>query len=357
MGQWRDFDWYLLALVLLVCLLGVVEIYTSTYGTRFAGAALRQVVYIGLATGMMFLFSRISYHRWLAVSHWLYGICLLALGGVLVVGEAIFHSRRWIPIGGIHLQVSEFAKLVIIVVVARYCSEIKRLTWQDILRVGVLIGLPMVLVALEPDLGTALTYAPIAIVGLFLGGMNWRQGLTLLLLALLVLPVGWHELKPYQKARLENFMNPSTDPLGRGYQLLQSKIAVGSGGFWGQGQGRGTQVRGSFLPVSQADFIAAAFAEERGLVGIACLLGLYFLILMRLLADARSAPDRAGAFLVVGVAVLLAFHIAVNLGMVVGFMPVTGIPLPFMSSGGSSLLFLFAALGVAMNVHMRRLVN
>ncbi len=357
MGQWRDFDWYLLGLVLLVCLLGVVEIYTSTHGTRLAGASLRQLAYIVMALGVMFLLSRISYHRWLAVSHWLYGACLLALVGVLAVGQSIFHSRRWIPILGVHLQVSEFAKLVIIVVVARYCSELRRVTWLDIVRLGTLVGLPMVLVALEPDLGTALTYAPIAAVGLFLGGLSWRQGVALLLLAMLVLPLGWHELKPYQKARLENFMNPSTDPLGRGYQLLQSKIAVGSGGFWGQGQGRGTQVQGAFLPVSQADFIAAAFAEERGLVGVAVLLGLYFLILMRLLADARTAPDRAGTLLVVGVAVLLAFHILVNLGMVVGFMPVTGIPLPFMSSGGSSLLFLFAALGVVMNVHMRRLVN
>lgn len=357
MGEWRDFDWYLLTLVLGVCLLGIVEIHNATLGTRFQGAYLHQIGYVGLGVGLMFLVSRISYQRWLALSTWLYAAVVVCLTGVLLIGEKIFHSRRWIPLLGVHLQVSEFAKLVIIVLVARYICDLRRLGWKEIFQLAGLVALPMLLVAIEPDLGTALTYLPIMAAGLWLGGLRLRHIVIMMAVLALVLPVGWHVLRPYQKARLENFMSPGTDPLGRGYQLLQSKIAVGSGGFWGEGPAASSQVQGAFLPVAQTDFIAAAFAEEHGFFGIMGLLTLYFLILMRLLSDARSAPDRAGALIIAGVAVLLGFHLLVNLGMVVGLMPVTGIPLPFMSLGGSSLLFLFMALGVVMNVHMRRLVN
>jgi len=213
----------------------------------------------------------------------------------------------------------------------------------------------MLMVLAQPDLGTALTYLPVAIMGLFLGGLRWKQALIVLMIAGLLVPVAWIKLKSYQKERLTSFINPDADRQGSGYQVNQSLIAVGSGGIWGSSQGSQTHL--AFLPVPQTDFIFAAFAEEHGFVGALTVLLLYFIVLMRLTQNAQTAPDRAGAFLVMGVVAVLSFHILVNVGMVVGFMPVTGIPLPLMSYGGSSVLFMFLALGMVMNVRMRRFVN
>jgi rod shape determining protein RodA len=207
----------------------------------------------------------------------------------------------------------------------------------------------------QPDLGTALTYLPIAVVGLFLGGVRLKQAAVVILLAGLAMPLAWHHMKDYQKQRLTSFIAPDADPRGAGYHIRQSKIAVGSGGIWGSSSG--SQTRQGFLPEPHTDFIYAAFAEEHGFVGAIAVLLLYFIVLMRLTQNAQTAPDRAGTFIVMGVVAVLTFHILVNIGMVVGFMPVTGIPLPLMSYGGSSVLFMFLALGMVMNVRMRRFVN
>lgn len=359
MNRWRDLDWLLLGLVLLIAGLGIMEIYSATLGTKFAGVYVKQIYFLGAGVLLLFVFSRVDYKLLLDSAPWLYGAAVAALAAVLLVGRVVFHSRRWIPVAGSHLQVSELVKLVIIIVVARYFAGAKSPAagWRDVLRIGVLVGLPMLLVLAEPDLGTALTYLPVAGMGLLLGGLRWRHFVLLALAGVLVLPVAWRHLHPYQKARLESFLRPEADPLGTGYQLLQSKIAVGSGGLWGKGIAKGSQTRGAFLPVPQTDFIFAAFAEEHGFVGGIAILFLYFLVLMRLIQDAQAAPDLGGALLVMGVVAVLAFHVVVNVGMAVGLMPVTGIPLPLMSSGGSSLLFTCAALGVAMNVRMSRFVN
>lgn len=357
--RWRDFDWTLLVLTLMVCVLGIVEIYSATLGTKFSGIYLKQIDYLIGGLVLMMIFSRLEYKILLAAAPWLYAVSVTSLLAVLLVGKVIFHSRRWIPVAGAHLQVSEFVKLVIIIVVARYFSEARSQEpgWMDVARLGALVGAPMVLVLAEPDLGTALTYLPVMVMGLLLGGLRWRYFVVLALAGLLAMPVALHVLHPYQRQRLESFLRPESDPLGAGYQLLQSKIAIGSGGLWGKGTAQGTQTRGAFLPVPQADFILSAFAEEHGFIGVLVVLSLYFLILLRMIHDAQLAPDRGGGLLVMGVVAVLAFHILVNVGMVVGLMPVTGIPLPLMSAGGSSLLFMFAALGVVMNVRMARFVN
>lgn len=354
----RDFDWLLFGLVMLIALIGLSEIHVATEGTRFAGVYVKQVYFLIAAVIAMVLFSQIDYKLVLESSPWLYGGSVLALAGLLAVGRAIVHSRRWIPIGGAHFQVSEFVKLVIIVVVARYFSE-TRLSpgWKDVVRVGALVGVPMLLVLFEPDLGTALTFVPIAGMGLLLGGLEWRRFGILALAAVLIMPVAWHVLRPYQKARLSSFVAPEADPLGSGYQSVQSKIAIGAGGLWGEGTAHGSQTQGAFLPVPYADFIFAAFAEEHGFIGALLVLALYLLVLMRLIHNAQLAPDRGAGLVVMGVVAVLAFHLLVNVGMVVGLMPVTGIPLPLMSSGGSSLLFTFAALGMVMNIRMARFVN
>jgi rod shape determining protein RodA len=218
----------------------------------------------------------------------------------------------------------------------------------------------MALVLTQPDLGTSLTYFPILVAGLFLGGIRPKQIGIIALMIVLLGGIAWKSgkrLKPYQQARINAFLDPDSDPRGSGYQIRQSLIAVGSGGIWGKGANKGTQTQGDFLPIPYTDFIFAAFCEEHGFVGAMGVLLLYFLILMRLIQNAQTAADLPGAYIVMGIVAVILFQIFVNIGMVVGLMPVTGIPLPLMSYGGSSILFTFLALGIVMNVRMRRFVN
>ena len=357
--SYRDFDWILMSFVLVICALGVLQIHSATEHTKFAGAHLRQVYWILAGVGGMFLMSLVNYQVLLEKIHWIYIAALASLISVLLFGQKYLGARRWIKLpGSVHLQPSEWVKLILILAVAKYFSDLhqRELSWSDFLKAGAIVGFPMLMVLAQPDLGTALTYMPIAVMGLFLGGLRGKQAMVVLIIAGLLLPVAWIKvLKPYQKERLTSFVNPEADSQGSGYQVNQSKIAVGSGGIWGSSQGSHTHL--AFLPVPQTDFIFAAFAEEHGFVGALGVLLLYFIVLMRLTQNAQTAPDRAGTFLVMGVVAVLSFHILVNIGMVVGFMPVTGIPLPLMSYGGSSVLFMFLALGMVMNVRMRRFVN
>ena len=357
----RDFDWLLLTFVLLICGLGVMEIYSATLHTKFAGVHTKQVYWVIAGMALMFLVSLIDYHVLLDRIHWFYVASIVSLVAVLLIGKKYLGARRWIQMpGGQHFQPSEWVKLVLILALAKYFSELhqKNASLGDIVKAGLIAGVPMLLVLKQPDLGTALTYVPVLIMALLLGGIRAKHAIAIILLGALAVPVVWHYgLKPYQKERLVSFREPEADPQGSGYQVQQSLIAVGSGGLWGKGMAKGTQTQGLFLPVPQTDFIFAAWCEEHGFVGAISVLLLYFLVLMRLVHNAQTAPDGAGAFVVMGVVAVLFFHILVNVGMVVGYMPVTGIPLPLMSYGGSSVLFMFLALGIVMNIRMRRFVN
>jgi len=359
--SFRDFDWALLGFVLLICVLGVIEIYSTTYGTKFAGAHIRQIYWIIGGLSLMFLVSAINYQVLLENSKWFYLASVVSLLAVAVLGKKYLGARRWIQLpGGQHFQPSEWVKLVLIIALAKYFTESddRQASLSDVVKAGLIAGVPMVLVLKQPDLGTALTYVPVAVMALFLGGIQFRHALVILLVAGVLMPAVWKfGLKPYQKERLTSFLHPEADSRSSGYQLDQSKIAVGAGGLWGKGIRKGSQTQGSFLPEPHTDFIFAAWSEEHGFVGAVTLLLLYFLVLMRLIHNAQTAPDRAGGFVIMGVVAVLLFHILVNAGMVVGFMPVTGIPLPLMSYGGSSLLFMFLALGIVMNIRMRRFVN
>ncbi len=361
--SFRDFDWTLLGFVMILSVISILEIYSATMHTKFVGFHKMQILWLIGGLGAMFVFSLIDYHRLVDFIHWIYGFCLVSLVAVLVVGTKVLGARRWIKLpGGIHFQPSEWVKLVLIVAVARYFVGLsgRDLTWKDIFKAMAMVGVPMLLVLKQPDLGTALTYSPILIVGLFLGGIDWKKAGIILLVGLLAVGVIWKSgkvLKPYQKARLTSFMNPDNDPQGTGYQIRQSLIAVGDGGVFGRGATKGTQTQGDFLPIPYTDFIFAAFCEEHGFIGAIVVLLLYFLILMRLIQNAQTAADLSGTLIVMGVVAVLIFQIAVNIGMVIGLMPVTGIPLPLMSYGGSSVLFTFLALGMVMNVRMNRFVN
>jgi rod shape determining protein RodA len=362
-SSFRDFDWMLMGLVSLMSVLSVLEIKSATLHTRFRGFDHKQIAFLLVGFLLMFLISRIDYHRLVDIAPWAYAIGLLLLVAVRLVGTRVAGGKRWINLGGgIHFQPSEWVKLVLILVMARFFWGLagRQPGWLDIAKAFALIGVPMGMVLIQPDLGTALTYFPILMAGLFLGGIRFRQVMVLLLGFALLIGGAWmsgKRLKPYQMARLTSFVDPGSDPRGAGYQILQSKIAVGAGGLWGKGTNQGTQTQGDFLPIPYTDFIFAAFCEEHGFVGGMGILLLYFLILMRLIENAQQASDIPATFIVMGVAAVLLFQIVVNIGMVVGLMPVTGIPLPLMSYGGSSILFTFLALGIVMNIRMRRFVN
>ena len=356
--SFKDFDWTLVIFVLIICTLGVFEIRSATTHTKFAGAHIRQVYWIAGGFAGMLIVSMINYQVLLERVHWMYIAAVASLMSVLVFGQKYLGARRWVKLpGGNHFQPSEWVKLILILAVAKYFADLQQreLSWTDFAKAGAIVGVPMLMVLAQPDLGTALTYVPIAVMGLFLGGLRWKQALIVIMLGGMLMPLAWHHLKPYQKDRLVSFMAPDADARGSGYQVKQSLIAVGSGGIFGSSNGSQTHL--SFLPVPQTDFIFAAYSEEHGFVGAIGLLLLYFIVLMRLTQNAQTAPDRAGTFIVMGVVAVLTFHILVNVGMVLGFMPVTGIPLPLMSYGGSSVLFMFLALGMVMNVRMRRFVN
>jgi rod shape determining protein RodA len=362
LSSYRDFDWVLLGFVLILSVISVLEIKSATLMTKFRGFDHKQIGFLLVGLVLMFLISLIDYHRLIDIAPWAYGIGVVSLLAVKLVGHKVLGARRWIQIGSFHFQPSEWIKLVLIVAVARYFWGLagKGLSWQDIGKVFAMVCIPMGLVLIQPDLGTSLTYLPILLCGLLLGGLRLRQaGILILGFALLggAVFASGKRLKPYQQARINAFLDPDSDPKGSGYQIRQSLIAVGSGGIWGQGANKGTQTQGDFLPIPYTDFIFAAFAEEHGFVGAVGVLLLYFLILMRLIQNAQTASDLPGAFIIMGVVSVIIFQIAVNVGMVIGLMPVTGIPLPLMSYGGSSILFTFLALGIVMNIRMRRFVN
>ncbi len=354
-----DLDWWLIALSGSLCCLGLLEVHSATH-RAMAGMVWRQIGWVGLGFAALWLLSRLDYQWLLDRAAILYLLMMGALLIVLITGHAKFGARRWVEIAGMPFQVSEFAKLVIIIVLARFLSEVRkdRLALADLAKIGGLVGVPLVLILLQPDLGTALTLIPITVAGAFLAGIHWKHALVLVVLAGLSVPAGWFfVLKPYQKARITTFLQPEKDPQGSGYQILQSEIAVGSGGLWGEGLGQGSQNQLGFVPVRYSDFILAALGEELGFAGVFLTLLLYAGLLSRLILNARQARDRAGMYLVAGVAAILAFHVFVNAAMVIGWMPVTGIPLPLVSYGGSATLFVFMALGLVMSVRVRRFVN
>jgi len=361
--RFRDFDWVLLTFVLIICALGIIEIYSATRNTKFddANLQIKQIYWILAGIVIMFIVSLVNYQVLLDNVHWMYGAAIVSLLAVMIFGRRYLGAKRWIAMpGGWHFQPSEWVKLILILTMAKYFAEYheREMPFREVIKAGAIVAIPMLMVLKQPDLGTSLTYLPIAIMALFLGGMKIKHVAVIVVIAGVLMPVVWMKvLKPYQKDRLVSFVEPEADAKGAGYQVIQSLVAVGSGGLWGKGIAKGSQTQGQFLPVTHTDFIFAAWSEEHGFVGAAAALLLYFLVLMRLIHNAQTAPDRAGTFVVMGVVAVLTFHILVNVGMVVGFMPVTGIPLPLMSYGGSSILFMFLALGIVMNVRMRRFVN
>ncbi|PYR97388.1 MAG: rod shape-determining protein RodA [Acidobacteria bacterium] len=357
---WKDFDWPLLTSALLLSVLSLTEIYSSTMAQPSENFFLRQLAWVVVGIVFLFVVAAIDYRLISEHIPWLYVLAVGSLLYTLALGHRVAGSKSWVVLGRIQFQPSEVIKMVVVVTLARYFSELRAsqyMTLMQITKACVISLVPMGLVALQPDLGTALTYLPAIALGLFVRGIRPTALISLLVAFVLVLPVTWFVLKPYQKERIMTFLDPERDPLGKGYQVAQSKIAIGSGGLVGKGLFRGSQNQLGFLPTRHTDFIFSVVGEELGFVGVIASLGLLAFIIFRSIYNARTARDNLGLFIAMGVVGTFFFHLIVNVGMVIGFMPTTGIPLPFLSYGGSSVLNAFIALGLVMSVGRCRYVN
>ncbi len=356
---WSQFDLGLFCAVVLLSGAGLIGLYSSAAADgSTSGLFLRQALWLTLGMLACLVALSVDYHFLVDRAFLLYGLTLITLAVVLVFGTEIHGSRSWIRVAGLGFQPSEFAKLALILALARYLSELgtNYLQRKHLLALaGITLG-PVVLVAMQGDLGTALTYFPIMVGTVLVAGLRTRFLIGVLILTLLVAPLAWFTLKDYQKQRILVTFDPDLDPQGVGYQTKQSLIAIGSGGITGKGLGNGLQSQLGFVPEIHSDFNFSLLVEEWGLLGGCLILALYLYALLRLVSVGESARDRAGILIVTGVASLLSFHVAVNLGMTLGIMPAIGIPLPLLSYGGSSTLSFYLALGLVLNVHSRRFV-
>jgi len=321
---------------------------------------LRQLLWGVAGLAVLLVLSRIRLDLYQRMAPVLYTISIAALCSVLVFGVVRGGSRAWFALGPLTIQPSEFARLGTVLMAAAWLARRrgKYLHGLEAATAAMIVGAPVILITLEPDLGVGLTYLPVLGAVLWLGGLPRGLWATLLVLAVLVAGAGWQvALKPYQKERVRTLLDPERDPYGAGYQVRQSKIAVGSGGVAGQGLGRGSQSQLRFLPAQHTDFAFAVWAEATGFVGTTILLLAYALLLVRIGLIALNTESRHGLILVVLIGSWLVFQIVVNLGMVLGWLPTTGITLPLFSYGGSSLITTCAALGVVQSVWRYRVVN
>jgi rod shape determining protein RodA len=357
------FEWLMPLFAIAVCALGIVTVYSATHAPGTEGPsplAIRQLLWFtGGCVGMLLVLA-FDYRRLDRYAYLVYGAVVVALVLVPLVGRVAGGSRRWITFGPVSIQPSEFMKPALVVALAHYFARTAavRLGIREMLLPALLTIPPAVLILVQPDLGSAAMLFFVLASMLVMGGvrLRWFAALAapIVLLSPFVGPVMWHHLKTYQQQRILTFIDPELDPRGAGYHIIQSKIAVGSGMLWGRGFLRGTQNHLNFLPEQHTDFIFSVFSEEFGFVGAAALMGLYLGLLLRGLSIAGRARDRFGVLLVLGVMSIVFWQVVVNVGMVTGLLPVVGIPLPFFSYGGSSLLGLLVGTGLVMNVSMRR---
>ena len=351
-------DWLLIGAVLAICAIGLTMIYSATGG---AGRIYWTQVYaLGLGLVGMTLAMSIDYRSLADKSHWIYFGMLILLASVLFIGSVRGGSRRWIDLGFFNLQPSEFAKATLALMLAKMLGEERRpaLTNTDLVIAGALTAVPFVIILRQPDLGTAATLLPILLVVAYVAGMPMKYIYVGLVVAVLAAPLAYKfALQDYQRERISTFLDPASDPKGAGYQQIQARITVGSGGTWGKGFMGGTQGQLRFLPVAHNDFIFSVLAEEQGLAGVIAALGLYLFVILRALDAARLAKDRLGAYLVLGVMSSFTFQVIYNITMSAGLAPVKGLTLPLMSYGGSSMIATLAGFGLILNVRMRRFTN
>lgn len=356
----QNFDWVLLLVLLMQAGISILNLYSATYPIRDMGGAeifLKQIYWFLIGFAVLLLATTFNYYILERLAYPLYFFTIALLVLVLVAGRVMSGSQRWLSLGPVSFQPSELAKIAIVIVLAKFFSErsdYKAYRLRDLWQPFLLTAIPCFLILKEPDLGTALFLALIAISMTLVAKVNWKSLTILAGTSCLAAPIVWLGLKEYQRKRVLSFLEPDMDPLGAGYHINQSKIAIGSGQFWGKGFLKGTQTRLHFLPEQHTDFAFSVLAEEWGLVGSVALLLIYLFMILWGLSIAKNSKDRFGSMIAIGIVSIIFWQVAINVGMVTGLLPVVGIPLLLFSYGGSSLITTMAAMGLLMNISMRR---
>jgi len=338
-------------------LLGVLSIFSAGAGFegRGVGFAVRQLLW-GVVSMVAFLFTlKIGYEKFLREAYLLYGLSLVLLLSVMVLGLTVKGSQRWIDLGFFRFQPTEFVKITLVLVLAKHLCRYPPLDFFSFLGGLAVPALSGILVLVQPDAGSAMVYGVISFVAIIVAGAPWRYPAGLLALFTALLPFGWRFLREYQKMRIRVFLDPWIDPLGAGYNVIQSRIAVGSGGLFGAGYMEGLQSKLKFLPEPHTDFIFGVFSEEFGFIGALVMLGLFALLFWRLVDAGLRSKDGRAKVLIAGISTWFWFQMLQSIGMSMGLLPITGLPLPLVSYGGSSLLSFSVALGLAQSVYVSTL--
>jgi rod shape determining protein RodA len=361
----RNSNFTILIIAILISCIGISSIYSSVY-QKEAKQWQFQIWWVVLGLIIFIFLSNFNYRALWDITYFLYGLALFLLLLVFVLGAIHLGAQRWLKFAGFNFQPSEIAKLVVVIFLAKYFSSrsIDQVSssveqkgiWRALILPFIFVAIPMALIIEQPDLGSGIIVLLIFIAVLYIARVRLKYIIILFATAIICLPVFWHFLKDYQKDRLLVFLNPNIDPLGAGYTVIQSKIAIGSGGFFGKGWLCGTQSQLHFLPESHTDFIFATFTEEWGFIGSIVLLLLYYLLINRGIKIALRTNDSFGRLLAFGISLMLGIQIFVNIAMNLGLAPIVGLPLPLMSYGGSSVVTTFIALGILANIDKTRTV-
>ncbi|MBN2514464.1 MAG: rod shape-determining protein RodA [Deltaproteobacteria bacterium] len=355
-----NFDWILLVLVLVISCIGLLNLYSiSCTLTHISGKPLyiKQFYWMLIGLAMMLAAASIDYHFIVRYGYVIYCISLLLLVSVFIQGTATHGSQRWLFFWGLSFQPSELMKLTAIIALTKYITENKINEGYHIKSLAIplaIAGVPCLIIAIQPDLGTALFLAILFFSVILFVGVNRKTLVMFATSGIVLAPLCWFFLKDYQRERILTFLNPERDPLGSGYHIIQSIIAVGSGGIFGKGFLKGTQSQLKFLPEQQTDFVFSVFAEEWGFLGAIILMFMFLALILWGLKIARNSKDLAGTLIAFGITVFIFWGVFINVGMILGTLPVVGIPLPFLSYGGSSMVVLMTGVGLLMNVSMRR---
>jgi rod shape determining protein RodA len=355
-----SFDWLWFLGLLALTAVGLATIWSAGANSATNIFFTRQLMYLGISIVLFLIMISFDYHFFSDFITFIYLAGLGLLIYVLVAGNTVHGNKSWLSVGSIGaFQPSELVKIIVIIALAKYYSESEReqLELSELLIGGLIVFVPMALIQLQGDTGTAMTFFAIYGGLSLLAGVKRKHLILAILAAAIAIPVGWWTLKDYQRGRIQTVFKPSNDPHRLGYQTIQSEIAIGSGRFLGKGFRGGSQGQLGFLPARRTDFVFAVLAEEKGFVGGIAVLALFLFVCLRMLRAAREAKDRLGAMIIIGVLSLFLFHIVINTGMVLGLLPIAGIPLPLLSAGGSSLMSYYIAMGLCMSVKMRRYVN
>lgn len=351
-----EFNWGFLLLITVIASMGFAMLYSVADGS-FSPWALKQMLRFALGVGIMIVVAMIDLRLWMRVAYPLYGVALVLVTAVDIVGFKGMGAQRWLNLGIIQLQPSEVMKVALLLALARYfhglaLDEVSRL--RNLIVPLLLIAVPVALVVKQPDLGTAILLTVSGVVIFFAAGLAWRYFIAGGLAVLAAIPIVWDRLHDYQRDRVFTFLDPERDPLGAGYHILQSKIALGSGGIFGKGFMAGTQAHLNFLPEKQTDFIFTMLGEELGFIGGITLLAFYCIALAFAFSVALQSRNQFGRLLAMGVAVSFFFYVFINAAMVMGLLPVVGVPLPLVSYGGTAMLSIMFAFGLLMSVYVHR---